>query len=310
MEETRDESTPDLEDEQEDGGEPSRGFMLTEDDVEIFRLIYEYRFLRREQLSLLCGRSMKRLHRRLHKLVNNRFLNSIERPQKKHIYALGKSAIRALVERGFGEAELLAQRIRTSELKPLFLDHEMMIVDVHAILALASAQNDIKLIGWREGKSLYDSVPMQSEAALPVRPDAMFTLEDTRRPTGANRVHFFLEADRSSENQRRFTDKIRAYYHYVNAGMHVKKYNIKGFRVLTVTVTEARAENLCKLAAAVIPEGFHKYFLFTSLKQFSLDNPAPVFTPVYLSPRRPDERIPIIPDPVPLPTPAAVMDSS
>ena len=36
---------------------------------------------------------------------------------------------------------------------------------------------------------------------LPVRPDAFFALEDSERPTGANQMHFFLEADRSTGTQ-------------------------------------------------------------------------------------------------------------
>jgi len=39
------------------------GFVLTKGDMEIFRLIYEYRFLRREHISALTGRPLKRLHR-------------------------------------------------------------------------------------------------------------------------------------------------------------------------------------------------------------------------------------------------------
>ena len=46
--------------------------------------------------------------------------------------------------------ELLALRIRTHELKPLFLKHEMMIVDIHVALALAVTGGDsvLSLVGW------------------------------------------------------------------------------------------------------------------------------------------------------------------
>lgn len=68
------------------------GFSLTAGDLEIFKLLYEYRMLRREHISVLTGRPSKRLHRRLLKLVAEGYATSIRLPQQKHIYALGKEA--------------------------------------------------------------------------------------------------------------------------------------------------------------------------------------------------------------------------
>ena len=39
------------------------GFVLTAGDVELFKLLHAYRFLRREHFSALTGRPAKRLHR-------------------------------------------------------------------------------------------------------------------------------------------------------------------------------------------------------------------------------------------------------
>jgi hypothetical protein len=164
----------------------------------------------------------------------------------------------------------------------------MMIVDFHVMLALAGKTDALKLVGWREGRELYDSVTVADHAGvnkLPVRPDAFFTVEDSRRPAGANRANFFLEADRSTATQTRFRDKIRAYWHYLEQGLHTEKFQIKNFRVLTLTLTPARARNLCALAAALLPERARKYYLFTSIEHFSLEKPAPILENVYLSPR-------------------------
>jgi hypothetical protein len=192
--------------------------VLVPSDVVLFKLVYEYRLLRRGHLSVLTGRPLKRLHRRLLQLVRAGYLATIKLPQQKHIYGLGRLAVPVLVEEGIADEELLAQRSRIHDLKELFLRHEMMIVDLHVTLSLATRGNALRLVNWREGRELHDSVVVQDHninKSLPVRPDAFFTLEDSRRAAGGNKAHYFLEADRSTENQSRFRDKIRAYFHYI-----------------------------------------------------------------------------------------------
>ncbi len=301
-------------DQEEDASSASSraGFRLTDDDSTIFKLIYEFRFLRTEQISALTNRSAKRVHRRLFKLQNAGYLAPIRLPQQKHIYALGKKALPVLVQEGIAEPEVLSVRLRIHELKELFLKHEMMIVDIHVILSLATRDSTFRLIAWQEGRELFDSVSIADHHGiqkLPVRPDSFFTIEDSRRPEGANRAHFFLEADRSTATQTRFKEKIRAYWHYLEQGLHAKKYGIKNFRVLTVTLTEARAENLSVFAASLLPEGARKYHLFASLKHFSLENPEPVFNDIYFSPRPggANVRYPLIPPPKPSQTEATVV---
>lgn len=286
---------------------PHERLVLTDGDLEIFRLIYEYRFLRRDEISALTGRPPKRLHRRLLKLVQNRYLSVIRRPQQKHIYALARAALPVLVEQGRADPEILTQRLWTHELKPLFLNHETMLVDIHVMLTLAGRNRELRPVAWKEGAELHDSVMVSLPDGirrLPIRPDAFFTLEDSQRPAEKNKARFFLEADRSTTTQARFSDKIRAYWHYLEQGLHTKKFGIKRFRVLTITLTNERAENLCQLAASILPERARKYFLFASLKQFSLENPGPIFDSVYLSSRSAgtDRRYPLVPTTTSAPT--------
>jgi hypothetical protein len=266
--------------------EGSAELVLPTGDVEIFRLVYQHRLLRIDHLNALTGRSARRLHRRLFRLRDKGYLTSIRLPQQKHIYALGLKAVPLLVEHGIAEPALLAERLRTHELKELFLKHELMIVDVHVALACATRGGKLKLHGWREGKDLFDSVTVFDHAGavkLPIRPDAFFALQESEPDT--RQIHYFLEADRSTMSQARLTDKLRAYWHYLEQGLHVNKHGIKSFRVVTVTVTEARAANLCTLAAGFLPERARKYFLFTSLDRFSGENKTAVLGRVYVSPR-------------------------
>lgn len=299
-----------IEDDRESAPTKRGGFVLTADDITIFKLIYEFRFLRREHVVALTRRHPMSIYRRLAKLQSGRYLTVIRLPLQKHIYGLDKRALPILVEQGIGSPELLSERVRTHELKEFFLKHELMIVELHVILALATREptSHLRLINWREGRELFDSVSFfdrGARAKLPVRPDAFFTLEDTRRPAGASRRSFFLEADRSTSSQTRFSDKIRAYWQYVEQGLHAKKYKISSVRVLTVALTDERAENLRNLAIATLPEqGGRKYYLFTSLKQFSLDAPLRILDDIYLSAKSSESGIreSLIPPPPPNPS--------
>jgi hypothetical protein len=134
----------------------------------------------------------------------------------------------------------------------------------------------VKLVGWQEGRELYDSViavDSRGSSRLPVRPDAFFILEDLQRPEGGRRANYALEADRSTTSHARFQEKIRAYWAYIEQGLHEKKYRVKGFRVLTVTLSDARAKNLAGLAASLLPTRAQKYFLFTSMQKFEASDP-------------------------------------
>lgn len=280
----------------------SKRFLLVDGDMTVLKAVYEFRFLRREHLSALTERPAKRLHRRLLGLVENGYLLVTRFPQQKHIYSLGRSGVKALVARGVMKDETAVRRIRTSELKELFLKHEMMIVDQHVVLRLAERVGELRLVHWEEGRGLFDSVLVTDQhgfVKLPVRPDAFFTLEDTRRDEGNNLFHFFLEIDRSTMAHTAFREKLRAYWHYREQGLHAKKMGIKSFRVLTVTLTVARARNLCELAGAMLPEGARKHFLFAAMDRYSLDGPNRIFGDIYLSARDrgQDVTYPLVPEP-------------
>src|ERR1700681_4117331 len=119
-----------------DAGRGTEGFALRKGDLAILSTVYEYRFMRREHLSLLSGRHPKRLHRRLLKLLQNGYLATTRLPQQKHIYSIGRIGLSVLIGEGIISRDLSGQRLRVYELKELFLKHEMLIVDHHILFAL------------------------------------------------------------------------------------------------------------------------------------------------------------------------------
>lgn len=277
-----------------DGGgkAPAGAVVLISSDVDMFRFIFEHRFLRREHLHALTGRSPKRLHRRLFDLEKHGYLTTVRLPMQKFIYGLREPAVSVLVEEGVAAPGLLGKRIRVHELAWNSRPHEMMIVDIHVMLSLASRLAPLKLAKWREGPVLYDSVEVSDRHGtrrVSVRPDGFFEIEDSRRQKPANIFYFTLEADRQRGKHDTFGEKLIGYWNYIEQRRYVKKYQIESpFRVLTVTRKALRAENLSGLVRKTLPEKAWKYFLFASIEQFTLQNPAVVFADVWLSPRAPD----------------------
>jgi hypothetical protein len=269
-------------------------FQLTSSDIEMIEYLYQLRIGTINHLSALTGRSYKKVHGRLFKLIENRYLARIKLPLQKHLYVLGRAGVPVLVERGIAPKEALEWRLRHHELKELFLKHQLMIVELHTMMRIAAVQNGIRVATWKEGKGLWDRVTVtdpSGKTILPIRPDAFFTLESAPE-NGPRTFNFFLEADRSTMTHERFQKKIRAYWAYLEQGLHTRRYGIRSFRVVTTTITHARALNLCEAAKEVLPPEARKYFLFASMQDLSLERPAAILSDVFLSPRgyKMDER--------------------
>lgn len=264
-----------------------RGFQLTEGDVEILTHVYQLRLSTIDHLVALTGRPRFALNRRLLKLTENKYLYCKRRRFEKYVYTINRAAGSILVERGIASPEVVNLRVRLHELTDLFLSHALMLTDIHVVLKLVSRESPIKLVEWREGKELYESVTVYEageRVKLPVRPDAFFTLQDTRRE-GYDLMGFFLEADRSTTTNKRFQKKIKGYSAYFEQGRYTEKYGFKGARVVTVTLTEARAVNLCAASREVLPSGNARFYYFTSTKHFSFENPAQILDAIFISPK-------------------------
>ena len=265
-----------------------RGFQFADGDLDLLRWCYELRFATIDHFTALSKRHRPALVRRIVRLLERGYLTRFVFPGRKHIYAIGKEAIPTLVEQGIAPPETLTARLRTSELKELFIKHAAMIADVHTALMLATAASShIQLVAWKEGQELYDSVTVQEKnqrRKLPIRPDAFFALRDTDRLPEKDTLSFFLEADRSTTTHARFMEKVTAYWNYLDQGLFTKRYNRRFFRVVTVTLTEERAANLAGDARRVLPPVAHTLFLFTSLKQFSLERPQAVLGDIFITP--------------------------
>ncbi|HEU4327618.1 MAG TPA: replication-relaxation family protein [Roseiflexaceae bacterium] len=135
------------------------------------------------------------------------------------------------------------------------LEHSTQIGTAYAALRAALEHTGHTLAGWRDDHQLasrdperggqgYDRVLVAGvREALPVLPDATFTLPDGRR--------CFLEIDRGSTNLRSWAEKIRAYEAYRGGQALRDRYGVADFTVLVLCPGENRlrriAEELVKI---------------------------------------------------------------
>lgn len=237
---------------------------IRDTDLEILLYCHELRFCTIDHLATLTGRHRQSLNLRLNQLIAEKYIHRyrFSNPNHKHIYSIGSQGYRHLAFHGMIRLEDVPARLRTAELKPLFLDHTLMVTDVHTSLILSSRSSPKRLADWREGKQLYESVTFYENGKkkrLPVCPDAFFQIEENGK-----KLAYVLEADRGTTTHRTFNDKITAYWRFLEQNRQTTTYGVSWFRILTVTLTETRANGLCHLTAQV-PEKFKKYFLFTAI---------------------------------------------
>ncbi len=245
---------------------------LRDSDLEILGYCHELRFCTIDHLASLTGRHRQALNLRINQLIAEKYIHRYRfpNPNHKHIYSMGSQGYQHLAFHGLVRLEDVPSRLRATELKPMFLDHTLLVTDIHAYLILASRNTPKRLIEWREGKELYESVTFFEDGKkkrLPVCPDAFFQIDDDGK-----RLAYALEADRGTTTRRTFDDKINAYWRFLEQNRQINAYGVKWFRVVTVTLTQARAGGLAELANQSLPSRFRKYFVFTSYFD-TLDKP-------------------------------------
>ena len=222
----------------------------------------EYRLISTPQfLRLLEDESNDGIYRRLQRLFHHGYLNRLgTNPNAPLVYALARRGAEVLdvpPPKDVGERYVL---------------HQLMVSDFRIGLTRAARPRGIA-VTWR-------SVPTES----PVKPDGFFGVQFPGLPDGQNRAFFFLEADRSTMPGERFRAKLAAYVDWRRRGGHTALLGIRNFRVLTVTRSEARLENLARVAHAVDPGV--PIFWFAAEPRLATEEA--IFAPVWTVPGRDD----------------------
>ena len=274
--------------------QPEGRIQLTERDTAVIRAVYRYRFVRSTHLMALFDGNQGLL-RRLGELYHHGYL---DRPReqiefyrdagsKPMVYGLGNQGADYLALYGGVSRGKIDWTAKNQSAKQLFIEHTLLVSDVLVGLELACrASGRVRLIPPEEILAGAPEATQKSQkpfqwtvtcdyqhergVALGVIPDAVFGLQYLDKPEGRNRAFFFLEADRStmpvvrpSARQTSFLRKLTAYYATDKQGLLADLFNIRRFRVLTVTSNAERVNHLVQVTRSLNGGVGLKMFLYT-----------------------------------------------
>ena len=284
---------------------------LTERDIELFKLLNRYHFLRSNFLyAFLGGNSETRFKERLgHLYHDGRYIN---RPEQQWQFANSRymPVVHELDDRG---EQVLRERGLIHSDSPLFkkgrmgayrqFAHELMICDCMASVELGVRQDQsLRFISWQEiiAKSPESTRKLDNPFAIPVSvshtfprtgvaqradikivPDGLFGLEYTRDGSRAYRF-FALEADRNTQpvtrsdlRQTSYLRKILAYRQISAQNIHKSHLGLPNLFVLTVTTNESHMTNIMSLVRELAHEGKSRMFLFKTMSSLGNFEKAP-----------------------------------
>ena len=265
-------------------GEATDPLKLTSRDTELLRDVFEFRFLNSEQLLALHEGGRRNLKQRLSLLFQHGFLDRPKVQKTAHlvsshiVYSLDRKGADVLSGNA-EEREGILRRIRETQHTSALIAHALMISQFRICLTLALKNHpEAKLTRWVQGNDLKTLLQRRGENPSLV-PDAFFMLE-----TDEWKHPCFLEADRATMPEERFTNKLRMYWRHNREKSFQPSLGISHFRVLTITPNEKRAENLCIAAMSADDQktGSNLY-LFLSEKQYSLTKPEAILEPIWAS---------------------------
>ena len=274
-------------------GEATDPLKLTSRDLELIRDVAEFRFLNTDQLLALHEGGRRNLKQRLSLLFQHGYLDRPKVQKTAHlnsshiVYSLDRKGVDALSGNA-DEREGILRRVRETAHTSALIAHALMISQFRICLILALKQRpDLKLTRWVQGNDLKVLLRHRGENP-PLVGDAYFILE-----TSEYKHPCFLEADRATMTEERFTNKLRMYWRHNREERFQPTLGVAHFRVLTITPNETRAENLCRAAKeADDRKTGSNLFLFLAETQYSLAKPETVLSPIWASPK--DEKHGII----------------
>lgn len=243
----------------------TEGFQLVDTDLALLQYVHNLRLATSIHLADLCGRSYKRTQERLAKLHTRGYLGCITHRPHKYVYTIGREGIAALVEHGYMSQEITERRLRQHEIKELGIRHAVFIADIHVRLTLLARKHAMTIASWVEGPLLWDRVTTSANEIIPIRPDALFSIE-----TGSGRAHFFLEADRGTMAHSRMRSKVKGYQAYFHQRSYKHKYpDMELFRVATITETRGRAQSLLTEFRELMPASWSAAYPVLALQDLN-----------------------------------------
>jgi hypothetical protein len=274
-------------------GIPSRSerLRLTDRDRELLLALHEYRYLSLVQAERLLFPSAQTTARRIRRLERAGYVSTFAAPGVTGRFAALARSGAELVAHTFGAGLPDPRESRASLRRPqdyLFLRHFHMVTDLRIALKAACDRGGVQLLGFlpeylasrnadgRLSKHIRGEAPGDERAGCRIAhvPDGVFAL--SRGTTGAL---FFLEADRGTEvigDPRRGVLRMIAFYLALLKDGGFQRYQeefacpepFKGFRVLFVTTSKDRVQNIREAGARLAVGSEHaKRFIWLSTSE-------------------------------------------
>jgi len=204
------------------------------------------------------------------------------------IYALTEKGRRALEDVKPTSTDHFVQHRRKYQMAHIL--HELMIARFRATISLAIQNHSpFQMSFWRVGNDLRLELSQNGTNQMLI-PDGFFAIRN-----GDQEEHFFVEADRSTMPLTRpeksrgtsWDRKIAKYEEYHRSGIHKREFQTAGFRVLTITPSEKRRDNIREIASQ---SQLRSAFYIASEDHFDPHNPQSVLEGIWVTGKQEQQR--------------------
>lgn len=264
------------------------GFRLTPRDKEIIEAVYRYRALTAPQVEALFfthpasnGGVNARCKLRLRLLYHHGYLFRDEQPtrlsegRKPLVYFLDRLGAEYLMHL---EGCTVDWNPQDNDVSYPFLEHLLSTNQFRLTVSLSARRHNFKIPIWIDDRTLKsrqmkDTIVLKGEKGgrekAAVVPDSYFRLE-----TNEDRYNFFVECDlgtvtldSTGEGKRDWVRKVRTYLEYYRSGAYERRYQTKDMRILTVTRSERRMQNLKEVTEGAGGKSRFWFTTFDRMKQ-------------------------------------------
>jgi hypothetical protein len=279
-------------------------FQLTARDLAILHAVARYRFLSSTLIIRLIGGSQQQILRRLQGLFHHGYLDrptsqvaqlahAFDFGNRPFVYGLGRAGAEVLAEAGIPLKEKLDWTTKNARATAQFLAHTIETAETMIAFELACrAEGALELIDHHDllpylpAETREDDEPFHVRVTLSIAPkpitigvvpDRVFSLASQDR----TRFNFALELDRGTMDiksrqligKSSYRRKLLGYYQLWKEGLHTRQWGFQSFRVLTVTPSEKRIENMLAVQREIVGEQGSNLFLFTTPKRLKEKSP-------------------------------------
>jgi len=239
------------------------------------------------QSSVRAQRTKRQMWRRLEFMYHHGYVQRKKLSDNEPIaYALGNKGADELVLYYGIDRQQIDWTAKNQKCGEHYIRHALMVTGLRrAVVVTLRDRPDVTLKLWEpdgafQAKVHYEDTVRTRDGTRTqlvegtVQPDSLFLL--IYRTKG---IHYFPEADLSTISNDIYLSKIKAYYTFWARYVREGGSPIKQMRVLTITRSEERKQNLRKVADQVSSQA-KNLFWFICEKEY-LGNPQRVFEPVW-----------------------------